>query len=410
MSGVVVVGAGLAGLSAALELASHGVAVRVLEAGDDVGGRVRTDVVDGFRLDRGFQILNPAYPAVRALVDLAALRPQRFWRAVRVVDPDRVRLLGHPLDCGTALRGVTSLPARDLAALGALAVRDLAAPGRLLTGAADQDSRAELIRWGLSDATVDGVLGPFLAGVFLEPDLATSSRFLHLVLRSFLRSAPVLPADGMAALPRQLAARLPSGALSLDTRVHAVTASGVDTEAEGRIDARAVIVATDGSSAADLLPGLPTVRWNAVTTLYYRTPEPPLRQPVITVDSRGGPVLNTVVLSEVAPGYAPAGVGLVSASVLGAHGSDGPVRAHLAHLYGTDVTAWESLAAYRIPMAVPAMPAPHPLRAPVRLSPGRYVCGDHRDTSSIQGALVSGRRAARAVLADVADLGTRAAT
>lgn len=399
---VVVVGAGLAGLSAALELAAHDVPVRLLEAGDEVGGRVRTDVVDGFRLDRGFQVLNPAYPAVRALVDLPALRPQRFWRAVRVVDGDHVRLLGHPLDCGTALRGVTSIPPRDLAVLGALALRDVAAPDRLLTGAADQDSRAELARWGLSDATVERVLAPFLAGVFLEPALSTSSRFLHLVLRSFLRAAPVLPADGMAALPRQLAARLPEGTLSLDTDVRAVSPSGVDTESEGRIAARAVIVATDGTSAADLLPGLPTVHWNAVTTHYYRSPRPPLRQPVITVDARQGPVVNSVVLSEVAPGYAPAGVGLVSASVLGTSGADDQqVRQHLAHLYGTDVTDWESLAAYSIPMALPAMPAPHPLRRPVRLSPGLYVCGDHRDTSSIQGALVSGRRAARAVLADL---------
>jgi phytoene dehydrogenase-like protein len=399
---VVVVGAGLAGLSAALELAAHGIEVRVLEAGDEVGGRIRTDVVDGFRLDRGFQVLNPAYPAVRDMVDLAALRPKRFWRAARIVDGEHVRLLGHPLDCGTALRGLSAVSPRDLAALGALAMRDVLAPDRLLTGAADQDSRTELARWGISDATIDHLLGPFLAGVFLEAELTTSSRFLHLVLRSFLRTAPVVPADGMGALPRQLADRLPSGALSLHTRVDAVSPSGVDTEATGRIAARAVVVATDGTTAAQLLPGLPDVPWHAVTTHYFRTPEPPLRQPVITVDAHPGPVVNTVVLSEVAPGYAPEGVGLVSASVLGVDGvTDQQVLGHLAHLYGTDVTAWESLRTYRVPLALPTMDAPHPLRRPVRLSPGLYTCGDHRDTSSIQGALVSGRRAARAVLADL---------
>jgi hypothetical protein len=206
----------------------------------------------------------------------------------------------------------------------------------------------------------------------------------------------------MGALPRQLADRLPAGTVRQHSRVHAVSSSTVDSDSDGRTQARAVIVATDGTSAAELLPDVPAPEWHSVTTHYYRATRSPLRQPVITVDARSGPVVNTAVLSEVAPGYAPAGVALISASVLGTgRADDQDVRRHLAHLYGAEVADWESLTTYEIPMALPAMPAPHPLRRPVRLSPGLYVCGDHRDTSSIQGALVSGRRAARAVLAEL---------
>jgi hypothetical protein len=397
---VVIVGAGLAGLAVARGLHRRGVAVAVLEADDEVGGRVRTDVVDGFRLDRGFQVLNPAYPAVRRLVDLDRLAPHRFWRAVRIIDGDRSTLLGHPLDCPKALLDIAArryLSVRDLAALGALSARDIGAPARLLTGAADQSTADELDRWGLSTTAVSAVLRPFLTGVFLESDLSTSARFFHLVWRTFLRSAPVVPAEGMGALPRQLAADLPDDAIHRDTAVHAVSANQVRTEAGDTWRARVVVVATDGTSAHGLLPQVPDPVWHGVTTWYFATDEPPLREPVIVTSAGPGPVTNSTVLSEVAPGYAPSGRSLVSVSSIG-EPDVREVRSALAAMYRTNTDRWEDVATYRISHALPAMPAPHPIRRSVRVADGLYVCGDHRDTSSIQGALASGSRTAAAVL------------
>ncbi|GAA3989985.1 NAD(P)/FAD-dependent oxidoreductase [Allokutzneria multivorans] len=400
-------GAGLAGLSAAEVLASAGVEVQVLEASDEVGGRVRTDVVDGYRLDRGFQILCPAYPEVRTRVDLRALQPKAFDSGVLVSKDGRTHALTDPRTGPDAWREVFAqrvLGAGDLAALAALAGRDVFADERTLVTSHDRATRAELARWTVSGAAVDAVLRPFLSGVFLEPALETSSRFFHLVLRSFGRAAPVLPAEGMAALPRQLAARLPEGTVRVQTPVAEVTGNGVLLMDGERVTADAVVVATDGSVAAALLPELEPPRWNAVTTWYFSAPEPPLRRPVLVLDGTGGPVVNTVVLSEVADTYAPKDRALIAASVLGAGDTvdEATVRSHLARLYGVDTGSWETVARYAIPRALPAMPAPHRLRKPVRLGDRRYVAGDHRDTSSIQGALVSGRRAARAVLADVA--------
>ncbi|KZB88272.1 NAD(P)/FAD-dependent oxidoreductase [Amycolatopsis regifaucium] len=400
---VVIVGAGLAGLAAGLHLHRAGIACAVLEAGDEVGGRVRTDVVDGFRLDRGFQILNPAYPAIQRLTDVDALRLGRFWRAVRVSDDARTSLLGNPLDTPKALRDVAArryLSAKDLAALGALTARVAAGPARSIIRGDDSTTADELRRTGLSDRAVDTVLRPFLSGVFLEAGLSTSSRFFRLVWRSFLRSAPSLPALGMGELPRQLARLLPVSAVRTGCPVEEVEGGRVRTSGGDVWNARAVVVATDGTTAARLVGGVPEPRWNSVTTWYFTPPRSPLREPVIVIDARGGPILSTAVLSEVCPTYAPDGAALVSTSALTPL-EEAEVRRELSRMYRDDASRWPLAGRYEIPHALPDMTAPHDIRREIRFGERIYVCGDHRDTSSLQGALASGARTARAVARDL---------
>ncbi|MCP2246560.1 NAD(P)/FAD-dependent oxidoreductase [Lentzea aerocolonigenes] len=396
---IVVVGAGLAGLNAALELTAAGAEVTVLEAADEVGGRVRTDVVDGVRFDRGFQILLPAYPELRRLAldpfPLRHLRPGVF-----VHDDGRHDLLADPRSGRSAWDGLMRqhlLGARDLLALSRFSAQDAFGPVRL--SAPDRTTRDELRHLGLTESAVEKVLRPFLSGVFLEPELRTSSRFFHLVWRSFARAGAAVPALGMGELPKAMAERLPQHTIHLETAVKAVHDHGVDLEDGQRITADAVVVATDGTTAARLLPGLAEPRWHGVTTWYFRPERSPLRDGCLVVDAQRGPVVNTAVMSEVSRPYSPKAP-LVQASVVEDAGEQ-DVRAHLNRLYGTDTSRWEVLRRYEIPHALPAMDAPHRLKKSVRAGAGRYVCGDHRDTSSIQGALHSGRRAARAVLADL---------
>jgi phytoene dehydrogenase-like protein len=405
-SGVVVVGAGLAGLSAAARLHRAGIGTTVLEAGDDVGGRVRTDVVDGFLLDRGFQVLLPAYPALRRLVDVKALRPKAFTRGTIAVTGTGRRWLAGPWHGLPAVGGVAGFAAGhpgDAARMAALAARDLLAPDATVRADDGRTTAEELRRWGLSAATVGQVLRPFLAGVFLDPSLRTSARMFHLLWRSFLRGGGVLPADGMRALPRQLAGGLPPGTVRTGVEVDEITEDGVRTADGEHLPARAVVVATDGDTAARLLPGVEAPAWHAVTTFYYRAATPPLRSPTLLVDGLDELLLNTAVLSEVAPGYAPSGSALISASVpdRADPGLEPQVRRRLARIYGTGTDAWDLLATYALPRALPVFGPGAPLRRPVRIAPGRYVCGDHRDTPSVQGALVSGQRAAAALLADL---------
>ncbi|WP_414938258.1 NAD(P)/FAD-dependent oxidoreductase [Amycolatopsis sp. cmx-11-51] len=403
---VLVVGAGLAGLSAATRLHRSGVRVTVLEAADDVGGRVRTDELDGFRLDRGFQVLLPAYPAIRRLVAVDELRLRKFTRGTITADH---RWLAGPWHGLPAIEGLTRFLARhpsDGVRMAALVSRDFLAPDSVVRKDNQRTTAEEFRRWGLSASTIEKVLRPFLAGVFLDPALSTSSRLFHLLWRSFLRGGGALPSEGMQALPRSLAAGLPTETIRTDSAVAEVTHDGVRTKSGKHLTARAVVVATDGETASQLLPGVEPPEWHAVTTFYYRASAPPLRSPTLLVDGTSGLLINTAVISEVAPEYAPEGSALIAASVPDRADThlEAQVRERLAFLYRTDTSAWELLRAYALPRALPVFPAGAPLRRPVRVGDGRYVCGDHRDTPSVQGALVSGQRAATAVLADLGRL------
>jgi phytoene dehydrogenase-like protein len=400
---VLVVGAGVAGLACAADLCAAGLSVRVLEAGDEPGGRMRTDVRDGFRLDRGFQVFNTDYPQVRRRVDVAGLDLRRFTSGYLVRTPAGLRTLGHPLRVPAMWRelipGRLGSPA-DFAKFAALCLRDLtAAPSRIKTGT-ETTTRHALEHTGLSDGFIDTVLRPFFAGVFLDTELETSSRMLHLVWRSMLRGTIGLPAAGIGAVPRQLAAGLPPGVLELERPVSELTDTGALLADGSEVAAHHVVVATDPAAAAGLLPDTSSAESKPVTTYYHAAPLAPLDQPVLLVDAGLG-VLNTVVISNAAPGCAPRGYALIATSLAAAEPPDeATVRERLAALYETDTAGWQEVATYRIPRALPRMSPPWPLTRDSRVGPRRYVCGDHRATGSVQGAMASGARAAREVLAD----------
>ncbi len=407
---VIVVGAGLAGLRCAVRLAELGREVTVVEAADAVGGRVRTDLVDGFRCDRGFQLLNPAYPAVRRWVALDALALQSFgagvlvrtnWGLRIVADPVREpRLLGQTLRSGYVRPG-------ELAALGRWAGRVLVDPQGMLRQA--DTSLAE----SFDAAMVNGrlrreILEPFLAGVLADSRGVTSANFTKLLVRTFVLGRPGLPERGMGALPAQLAARLPP--VRLDTAVDAVTATGepeISVSANGStLRARAVVIATDAGTAARLTAS-PQPTTKGLVTWWFEAPEIPAALPLIAVDGRRsgftvpGPVWNTAVISAAAPSYAPPGRHLVEATcLLDRPDGDAPesdVLRHVAQIYGCSTSGWRTIVRHRIPDALPAMPPPLRVRTEVSRGDGVFVCGDHRDTASIQGALVSGHRTAETV-------------
>ena len=403
---IVVVGGGLAGLSAAVHLHRAGLAVTVCEAGDEVGGRVRTDRRDGFLLDRGFQVVLPAYPELRRQVNLSALRLRPFLRGTLAMTAGGRAFLGGPWHGCRAAAGTAGFllgHPGDSLALTALSLRDMLAPDQVLRAADPAATTLQYLRGQVGQAALTEVLRPFLAGVFLDPSLDVPARLFHLIWRCFLRGGGALPADGMQMLPLLLADSLSAGTVRTATEVTEITGSAVRTNTGQEIEARAVVIATDGTAAAALAPGLAPPAWHPVTTFYYRLPGSPLGAPVLVIDGRDELLLNAAVLSDVAPRYAPAGVALAAASVPGRADPalEPRVRSSLARMYDTSTRDWELLDIYAIPRALPVLAAGHPLARPVRLGPGRYVCGDHRDTPSIQGALVSGRRAARAVLADL---------
>ncbi|GAA2752321.1 NAD(P)/FAD-dependent oxidoreductase [Amnibacterium kyonggiense] len=398
---VLVVGAGLAGLAAALRLTAAGRSVRVLEASDAPGGRMRSDVIDGFTVDRGFQILNTAYPELRRIgMPDVGLRP--FVRGALLRDQRGLHLVADPRQAPGGAAGLVAAPlgsaaerARLLAWLGAVTVL----PASRLRGAHDLPLEEALRRRGVVGDPVEHFLRPFLQGVLLERELTTSSRFAAFVLRSFALGTVGVPATGMGALPAALADRLPGGTIEYGARATAVRPGEVDVEGGTTRRAEAVVVAADPRTAADLL-GVRRPAMHAVTTVWHAVAAPPVRRPVIALDTEGGPVANSVVMTNTAPGYSLDRRALVASSVLGPEPLPDPLlRSTLARIWGVGTAMWEEVAVTRVPAALPALPGGSPLRRPVRLAEGLYVAGDHRDTPSSQGALVSGRRAADAYLA-----------
>ncbi|MEV4343989.1 NAD(P)/FAD-dependent oxidoreductase [Actinoplanes sp. NPDC049596] len=403
---VVIVGGGLAGLAAARRLDRAGVEWLLVEGSDRIGGRVTTDTVDGWHLDRGFQILNTAYPRVPALVDIDALDMRYFTPGVLVRRGGELHRLENPvrepLAAAQALTsGVGTLS--DRLKFAALATRCATVPAARLLEARETTTQEFLRKAGMSHRMIEEVLRPFLSGVFGDRSLDTSSHVFSMVLRSFARGRLGVPAAGMAAFPAAIAGPLPYPQLLIGARTLSVGPGLVVTEG-GEIHCRAVIVATDPTSAAELLPGLPEPDMHGLTTFYFGADRAPLNEPTLVLDGdRREIIANTVVVSNAAPEYAPTGKSLIAASVVGvsapSSASETVIRVELSRLYGVPTDDWDLLEVISIPNALPSARVPqHNLRKPVDLGDGLFVAGDHRDSPSIQGALAGGWRTAGAVL------------
>lgn len=400
---VVVIGAGLAGLATARALRAAGRDVVILEGSDDIGGRVRTDEVDGFLLDRGFQVLLTAYPELHRQFDVQALDLRAFEPGAMVWLSGKGRVMSDPF------RRPATIAATTLAPVGSLTDKIRLAGLRSRVGRGDarrllrnDDVRTlDMLRaTGFSSRMIQRFFIPLAGGIQLDPELSASRRMFDLVFRMLSEGDAAVPARGMREIPRQLASHIEPGRINLDTRVTGIDGRFVTIRDGSSIEARAIVVATDGPAASALL-GIEPVVSRSVSCVYFDAPTPPTDSRYIILDGTGaGPVLNVAVMSNIAPSYAPAGRHLVAAAMPGVTGVEAePIaRAQLTRMFGASVSQWRHLRTYDIPHGQPDMSPPLDPKKPVSLGNGLFVCGDHRDTASIQGALFSGRRCAQAVL------------
>jgi phytoene dehydrogenase-like protein len=404
---VIIVGAGMAGLVCAEDLTRMGIDTLVLEASDGIGGRVRSDHVDGFTLDRGFQILLLAYPQVAKRLELERLGLAEFTPGAivrrgeklhRISDPRRVP--GDLLrDALTPIASVTD----KLAAVRLIAdvlVRD---PKTLLRRP-DRSTAERLRDAGFSPTFIEAFWRPLFAGIQLDPDLEVSARRFDVILRMIATGGTALPREGIGAVPAQIAQRLPDGALRLDAKVGEVAPGRVTLIHGETIEAKTVVVATEGPAAHQLLgERVPDPGSRSAACCWFAMACPPLRRPYLILDGDGtGPALNVVVMSEVQPSYAPPGRALIAAATPGPAALDPDlpdrVRAQLARWFDTSESELEPLRTDVIAHGQPRQDPPLHPRQRVSLGEGLFVCGDHRDTASLQGAMFSGERTAAAVL------------
>ncbi|HEY8693736.1 MAG TPA: NAD(P)/FAD-dependent oxidoreductase [Chloroflexota bacterium] len=412
----IVVGAGLAGLVTARTLHRSGWEVTLIEASDGIGGRVRTDVVDGFKLDRGFQVLFTAYPAAKRQLDLEALKLSRFDSGVIVVEGQRWNEIGDP--------------ARDLKALFATVLSTVALTSdklkilRLKRELKSQPSHhtkdvtsIEFLRaYGFSEHFIELFLRGFFGSIFLDRTLGTSCRCLLFDFKMLAEGRAAVPRDGMQAIPDQIAARLPVNAILLNTpalRLERLNGSvvGVQTPNE-RLEADVVVLAAH-SPEVERLSGLEMPKEaNSATCLYFHLPYPMYGHKKIVINAYPDAfVSHAVQITNVAPGYAPAPEHLLSASILGA-----PYLTleDMADLALADMQRWfpwrgirdlAPLAAYQVPFAQLAqLPGFWDALPRNRTdTKGLYLAGEYTEASSINGAMISGEKAAAVILKDRSD-------
>jgi hypothetical protein len=382
---VIVVGAGLAGLSAAQTLLDAGVAVRVLEASATLGGRVQTDEINGYRFDRGFQLINAKYPELEALNIVHKLDFAYAPRAVDIALDASVVRLGDPRKYFvSAFRSQPGSMREKISFLKYLFSHSVHG----------SNVESELIAAGCNNLYAR-VLRPFLTGVFLTQPARVDAVSGREIIKSFISGAPGLPAKGAGELSRVLANEI--GAVETGVQVNAISGLELSTS-KGEISARAIIVATDQTTAAQLLEIEEVGESVSCTTWFHSTPDAIACDATLRVDGLArGPIVNSIAISKLLPLSAPADRILFSSTSLG-HASESEIRRHLALMWEVDTAGWELVAKYDIKSALPLFPPGHARAQSLYVKPGVWRAGDYLSAASQNGAFASGRLAALELL------------
>lgn len=375
-----VIGGGLAGLNAALQLENKGADVVVLEAADRVGGRVATDSIDGFLCDRGFQLINAKYPS---LVELDVIDEIDFIlapRAIEVAFENSRHVIGDPRSFPlSALDTTTGKISEKLGLL------------RIMYGKAQSGRSIGEVLTPLG-SLYERVLRPFLQGVFLADLNTVDSVYAISIIGSFVSGAPGLPRKGVGQLPLALARRLTN--VQLNTQVERISKASIESS-QGKFLAKKIIVATDATTASQILDLPDVAQMAGCITWYHASDSNPSSTARLVVDGQNrGPVINSVVVSDISSSYAPVGKHLIS-STTGLNISESDVRRHLSMMWGVDTRQWPLVAKYEIASALPLHSIGKALSLPVKINETTYIAGDHRSVPSQQGALFSGQLAAK---------------
>jgi len=421
----IIVGSGLAGLSCAKRLASQGFSFLILESSDAIGGRVRSDYIDGFTLDRGFQVLLTAYPEAASTLDYEKLDLKPFLPGALINDGKYFIRLSDPFKepasfLSMMVSNIASLA--DKLRVAYLRQKVMSSTIEQIFSQPDKTIMQSLKEYGFSDNMITRFFKPFFGGITLDNTLSGSNRMFEFVYKMMAEGQVTVPSGGMGKISQQLASGFAKDSIRLSSRVASIDPVKAQvTLASGEsFLARAIVIATDSASASDLTSLVQPRPAKMATCLYFAADKAPISEPVLVLngaDKDTGPINNLAVLTNVAKSYGPEGKHLISVTVLGqlpaGHKNEELESSFEAQLikdvlaqaktwFGEQVDGWQHLKSYRIANALPDQSPPWlETERPTRLADGLYVCGDFRENASINGALVSGRKAAEALVADL---------
>ena len=381
----VVVGAGLAGISAALTLQDAGLPVTVIDGADRAGGRVATDIIDGFVLDRGFQLINLNYPEIKRLQVADELDFIVAPRTVGISSGHQRFVIGDPRQAPLSVFSTMTGNLLEKASF----LRYL-----LTKAASGENVEAHFLRCGTGNL-YKKVLRPFLQGVFLTDPSQVSAIVGRELIGSFIAGKSGIPSDGVGELPRALSKRIND--LRLNTQVQEIQGNRIFTN-QGEITATKIILATDLTTAAQLLGADQVAPLIRSTTWYHVADASPTDSAELILDAENrGPVVNSIVMSNLSRNYAPTGQTLVSSTTLSS-ASESEVRRHLALMWGSSTENWRLIAKYEINSALPLFAPGKTIAKSAKFNDVIYLAGDYLSAPSQNGALASGRLAAEELM------------
>lgn len=406
---IVIIGAGISGLTCAKYLRDKGIEALVLEASDNVGGRVRTDKVDGYILDRGFQVLLTSYPEAIRLLDYKALNLKILPSGARIRIGNHYHVMPNPLKKWTTAPQALLAPVGDLwdklkVLQLNLSLRNSIEPDEA-TSVKKQSTLAFLKEFGYSNTIINRFFQPFFRGVFLEKDLKTDVQFFKFLFSQFSKGNVVVPEGGMQAIPEQLASHLSPNQIRLQTCVVKIEGNIIYLENSKTISAQTIVLATDASTTARFLGNNKTTCYNSTDCLYFSCDSPSklFKIPYLIINANKNELIDHVVdLSAFSSSYAPTGKILISVSLVG-NNSLGEielvekVQQELNRWFDKKFV-WQHLQTYRIPQALPQyFEAPASSKS-LQINDFTYQCGDHTAYPSLNAAMKSGRKVAEMIL------------
>lgn len=399
---VIIIGAGVSGLTCAKYLKDYGIQSLVLEASDAVGGRVKTDSVDGFLLDRGFQILLTAYPEAQRILDYEALRLQAFRSGAQIRLNHSFEVMSDPFKEPLQLFKTLFAPVGtfgDKLKVLQLSNEVSKEPTDAFFEEIATDTLSYLRQYGWSETMITNFFKPFFGGVFLENKLETASNFFRFIFKQFYTGSAVLPSLGIQAIPQQIANKLPKEAIRLNSKVASIDKKTVHLVSGESLTANHIVVATDVCQADKLLSRSVCREYNVTTCTYFEANTSPLKEKMLALNpNRLSVVHHMCVPSDISPSYAPSGKSLISVSTQGLDLFDekkltAQIRAELTEWFGDEVEGWRHLRTYHLPQALMKFTV-DASKTSLRLSENLYECGDHMAYPSLNAAMATGRQVA----------------